>query len=48
MADDIPMALEDLHVPCDLVPGFKGKDLEDASFYDVLTPGSGRANNHRV
>jgi GntR family transcriptional regulator len=37
LADDIPMALEDLHVPCDLVPGLEGDDLENASFYDVLT-----------
>lgn len=36
LADDIPMALEDLHVPCDLVPGLRAEDLEDASFYDVL------------
>lgn len=36
MADEIPMALEDLHVPCDLTPGLSGPDLENTSFYDVL------------
>jgi GntR family transcriptional regulator len=35
-ADDQPMALEDLHVPCDLAPGLTGQDLEDASFYELL------------
>lgn len=35
-ADDSPMAVEDLHVPCDLVPGLTGADLEDSSFYEVL------------
>src|SRR5690606_16757047 len=36
LADDLPMALEDRHVPCDLTPGLTGEDLENASFYDVL------------
>ena len=36
LADDIPMALEDLHVPCDLTPGLTGADLEDTSFYELL------------
>jgi GntR family transcriptional regulator len=31
-----PMALEDLHVPLDVVPGLTGQDLEDTSFYDLL------------
>lgn len=35
-ADVAPMALEDLHVPAELVPGLVGRDLEDASFYDIL------------
>lgn len=35
-ADGEPMALEDLHVPADLVPGLSGTDLQDASFYDLL------------
>jgi GntR family transcriptional regulator len=37
MADDVPMALEDLHVPCDVAPGLNGADLEDTSFYELLT-----------
>lgn len=36
LADDVPMALEDLHVPCDLVPGLTGDDLENRSFYELL------------
>jgi GntR family transcriptional regulator len=36
LADDVPMAIEDLHVPMDLVPGLTGQDLQDRSFYDVL------------
>ena len=35
-ADGEPMALEDLHVPTELVPGLSGGDLEDASFYQLL------------
>ncbi|OLT44677.1 hypothetical protein BJF86_12070 [Serinicoccus sp. CNJ-927] len=35
-ADGEPMALEDLHVPADLVPGLTGADLEDSSFYQLL------------
>ncbi|GGK60465.1 GntR family transcriptional regulator [Ornithinimicrobium pekingense] len=35
-ADGEPMALEDLHVPADLVPGLTGDDLEDSSFYTLL------------
>lgn len=36
LADDIPMALEDLYVPQDLVPGLTGDELEGGSFYQVL------------
>jgi len=43
IADDIPMALEDLHVPCDLAPTLTGEDLEDASFYEVLADRFGHA-----
>jgi GntR family transcriptional regulator len=43
LADDIPMALEDLHVPCDLAPDLTGNDLENASFYDVLARRYGHA-----
>lgn len=35
-ADGEPMALEDLHVPTELVPGLTGTDLEDASYYQLL------------
>lgn len=36
LADDVPMALEDLHVPCDVAPGLVGSDLEGTSFYELL------------
>ncbi|GAA5150143.1 GntR family transcriptional regulator [Nocardioides marinquilinus] len=36
LADDVPMALEDLHVPTTLVPGLTGADLDGASYYDLL------------
>ena len=36
LADDIPMALEELHVPTDVVPGLTGADLVDHSFYALL------------
>lgn len=36
LADDIPMAIEELHVPCDVVPGLSGADLVDHSFYELL------------
>ncbi len=36
LADDLPMALEDLHVPYDLVPGLTGEDMVDRSFYELL------------
>lgn len=36
LADGVPMAIETLHVPRQLVPGLRGEDLEDASFYDLL------------
>jgi GntR family transcriptional regulator len=35
-ADGAPMAVENLHVPSDLVPGLTGEDLEGASFYALL------------
>lgn len=37
LADDIPMAIEDLFVPQDLVPGLTGEELEGGSFYQVLS-----------
>lgn len=37
LADDEPMAIETLHVPLDLVPGLVADDLEDKSFYALLS-----------
>jgi GntR family transcriptional regulator len=37
LADGIPMALEELHVPSDIVPGMTGEDLADRSFYALLS-----------
>jgi GntR family transcriptional regulator len=36
LADGEPMALEVLHVPAAMVPGLAQKDLENASFYELL------------
>jgi len=36
LADDLPMAVEDLHVPSRVAPGLTGEDLEGTSFYDLL------------
>lgn len=36
LADDEPMAIEDLHVPAAVVPGLRGEDLVDTSFYALL------------
>ncbi|WP_278236673.1 GntR family transcriptional regulator [Isoptericola sp. AK164] len=36
LADDVPMALEELHVPRSLVPGLVAEDLEGGSFYELL------------
>lgn len=36
LADEQPMAIEDLYVPRELVPGLEGSDLEGASFYELL------------
>ncbi|MFC4946027.1 GntR family transcriptional regulator [Pseudonocardia sp. GCM10023141] len=44
LADDEPMAVEDLHVPGDLVPGLRGEDLEDSSYYELLAQRYG----HRI
>jgi GntR family transcriptional regulator len=43
MADDIPMALEDLHVPAAVAPGLTGDDLENQSFYQLLAERWGRS-----
>jgi GntR family transcriptional regulator len=37
LADGIPMALEELHVPGDVAPGLTGEDLVDHSFYALLS-----------
>jgi GntR family transcriptional regulator len=37
LADGTPMALEELHVPGDVVPGLTGDDLVDHSFYVLLS-----------
>ena len=44
LADGEPMAVEDLHVPADLVPGLTGADLEDRSYYELLADRYG----HRI
>jgi GntR family transcriptional regulator len=44
LADGEPMAVEDLHVPADLVPGLTGGDLEDRSYYELLAERFG----HRI
>jgi GntR family transcriptional regulator len=36
LADSIPMAMEVLHVPEELVPGLTRQDFEDHSFYELL------------
>src|SRR5699024_6973500 len=36
LAEQEPMALEDLYIPAVLVPGLTGQDLVDSSFYTVL------------
>lgn len=36
LADEVPMAVEDLHVPVDVAPGLTGEDLEGTSFYELL------------
>ncbi len=36
LGDALPMAIETLSVPCDLVPGLKGEELQNRSFYETL------------
>lgn len=36
LADDEPMAVEELYVPSALVPGLEAADLENSSFYSLL------------
>jgi GntR family transcriptional regulator len=44
LADGEPMAVEDLHVPADLVPGLVGEELEDRSYYELIAERYG----HRI
>lgn len=37
LADDLPMAIETLHVPRHLVPDLDGEELTGRSFYELLT-----------
>ena len=43
LADGLPMALETLSTPRDLVPGLEGAELEDRSFYETLASRYGRS-----
>lgn len=36
LANGLPMAIETLSVPCDLVPGLRGEELQNRSFYETL------------
>ncbi len=36
LADGLPMAIETLSVPSDLVPGLRGEELQNRSFYETL------------
>ncbi len=42
LADGLPMAIETLSAPSDLVPGLRGGDLENRSFYETLENRYGR------
>ncbi|MGO2036511.1 MAG: GntR family transcriptional regulator [Brevibacterium sp.] len=48
LADDEPLALEELHVPAALVPGLSAEDLENKSFYDLLRERFGIALSRSV
>lgn len=37
LADEVPMAIEDLYVPQELVPGLTGDELQGTSFYQLLS-----------
>ncbi len=36
LADGLPMAVETLSSPCDLVPGLRGEELQNRSFYETF------------
>ncbi len=42
LADSLPMAIETLSTPSDLVPGLEGFELQDQSFYEMLASRYGR------
>lgn len=48
LADEEPIALEELHVPSSLVPGLCAEDLENSSFYVLLRERFGISLNHSV
>ncbi|WP_152346908.1 GntR family transcriptional regulator [Brevibacterium sp. CFH 10365] len=48
LADDEPIALEELHIPSALVPGLSAGDLENQSFYELLRSRFGIRLNHSV
>lgn len=48
LADDEPLALEELHIPSALVPGLCAEDLENSSFYELLRSRFDIALNHSV
>jgi GntR family transcriptional regulator len=48
LADDEPIALEELHIPAVLVPGLSAGDLEDQSFYELLRERFGISLSHSV
>lgn len=41
LADEIPMAVETLYVPCGLIPGLNARLLADGSFYELLSQSYG-------
>lgn len=48
LADDEPLALEELHIPAALVPGLSAEDLENSSFYELLASRFSISLNHSV
>lgn len=48
LADDEPLALEELHIPASLVPGLAAADLENSSFYELLRSRFDIELNHSV
>ncbi len=43
LADGLPMAIETLSTPRELVPGLEGAELENRSFYEILASRHGRS-----